>query len=318
MNKLSITLYRKNAPIYLKVLPTRLFVTENTKTNDNSQKLNTDATTNKQENETKDVKEQIEIDQKQSLQDAEKKDISQQAQDEGQHDNNSHKSNRGSRQYFKRSFMDRLKQPTTYVIPISVGILFTIFYTTDYAQKQREAQIKRSQASRVKTVGNPLVGGSFTLMGTDGKVVTNDMLKDRWLLIYFGFTNCPDICPEEMKKIATVMDSLDPELANKITPLFITIDPLRDTAKAVEDYVNDFHPSIVGLIGTPDQIKDITKKYRVYYSIPEDTDRADYLIDHSMYIYFMGPNNQFKDYFARAVLPREMKDRITNIMRSQR
>lgn len=86
-------------------------------------------------------------------------------------------------------------------------------------------------------MGKPLLGGSFTLVGTDGIPVTDSQFRGKYLLIYFGFTNCPDICPEEMKKIATVMDTIDPSLADKIVPIFITLDPGRDSCDAVAEYV---------------------------------------------------------------------------------
>jgi protein SCO1/2 len=82
-----------------------------------------------------------------------------------------------------------------------------------------------------------MVGGSFTLVGTDGVPVTDSQFRGKYMLVYFGFTNCPDICPEEMKKISAVMETLDPKLSDQIAPLFITLDPNRDSCKAVEEYV---------------------------------------------------------------------------------
>lgn len=107
--------------------------------------------------------------------------------------------------------------------------------------------------------------------------------------VYFGFTHCPDICPEELDKMAEMIDEVKKVAGNTLRPIFITCDPARDTPAVMKAYLKEFHPDIIGLTGTWDDIKGICKKYRVYFSTPPDVKPGqDYLVDHSIYFYLMG------------------------------
>lgn len=112
-----------------------------------------------------------------------------------------------------------------------------------------------------------------------------------WLQVYFGFTHCPDICPDELDKMAEIIDRVkDAAKSDKVfQPVFITCDPARDTPDVLRRYLNEFHPDIIGLTGTYEQIKHVCKMYRVYFSTPKDVKKGeDYLVDHSIYFYLMG------------------------------
>lgn len=136
----------------------------------------------------------------------------------------------------------------------------------------------------------PGIGGSFTLVNQDGKTVTEKDFANKYLLVYFGFTYCPAICPTELQKIAEAYSALPKAWQERIQPIFITIDPERDTPEALKNYVSLFMPELIGLTGTQEQIDAVKKAYKVYATkVPEgDT----YTMDHSSFIYFMNMNNQ--------------------------
>ncbi|NUB15225.1 redoxin domain-containing protein [Azospirillum brasilense] len=138
------------------------------------------------------------------------------------------------------------------------------------------------------------IGGPFTLTDQDGKTVTDADYRGKYLLIYFGYTYCPDVCPTELGPMARAMDLLGRQ-ADKVQPMFISVDPERDTVAHLKDYVGLFHPNLVGLTGTPEQVKAAAKAYRVYYAkAPQEGGKPeDYLMDHSSFLYLMGPDGRF-------------------------
>jgi protein SCO1/2 len=135
------------------------------------------------------------------------------------------------------------------------------------------------------------IGGPFTLEAGDGSTVTDRTYRDKWQLIYFGYTLCPDACPTALNDIAGALQQLGP-LAAKVQPIFITVDPERDTPKVVGSYVKAFGDRIIGLTGTPDQIAAAARAFRVYYAKAPDKDAPNgYLMDHSSVIYVMRPGD---------------------------
>ena len=140
---------------------------------------------------------------------------------------------------------------------------------------------------------NAGIGGAFTLEDGNGKAVTDQDFRGRYMLVYFGYTFCPDVCPTTLNAMADAMDRLGPQ-AGKVRPIFITVDPRRDTPSVVKQYVAAFGQDIVGLTGTPEEIAKVAKAYRVYYAEhrtgpgPED-----YAMDHSSVLYLMDPNGGF-------------------------
>jgi protein SCO1/2 len=131
------------------------------------------------------------------------------------------------------------------------------------------------------------VGGAFELTDQHGKAVTDETLKGKYRIVYFGFTFCPDICPTELANITAALDQLGDDAA-KFTPVFITVDPERDTRAVMADYLKSFHPSFVGLTGTPEQIARAAGAYRIFYSkeVPKDAPDA-YTMNHSGHVYVM-------------------------------
>ena len=154
--------------------------------------------------------------------------------------------------------------------------------------------------------GKALIGGAFTLTDKDGKRVTEQDFRGRHMLVVFGYTTCPDVCPAEMQSMANAMDALGGK-AEQVTPVFITIDPERDTVAKVADYVKNFHTRFVGLTGTPEEIKQAAKAYRVYYARADDKGSAtDYLMDHSAFIYLMDRKGEYVTHFAYGASPEKI------------
>lgn len=142
------------------------------------------------------------------------------------------------------------------------------------------------------------IGGPFTLLDSNGQPVTDRTFRGKWMLVYFGYTYCPDVCPTTLNEMAEALDKLGPDAA-KIAPLFITVDPERDTAAVLRNYVKAFDTRIHGLTGSPQQIAAVAREYRVFYQKSDPGKGAkDYLIDHSSLIYVMNPAGQFTAYFS--------------------
>jgi protein SCO1/2 len=141
--------------------------------------------------------------------------------------------------------------------------------------------------------GRSLLGGPFTLVDGNGKTVTDRDFRGKYMLVYFGYTFCPDVCPTTLNAVADAMDKLGPK-ADRVQPVFITVDPKRDTPEVVKQYAAAFGPRIRGLTGTPEQIERVAKEYRVYYREHRTGDGPnDYTMDHSSILYLMGPDGGF-------------------------
>lgn len=147
-----------------------------------------------------------------------------------------------------------------------------------------------------KTEGVADIGGEFKLIDHRGKERTPEDFKGKYLLIYFGYSYCPDICPTALYSMTQALEKLGAQ-ARKIQPLFITIDPQRDTIKALSLYMQNYHSSFIGLTGEEAAIKEAMKAYRVYAKKVDDAAATDYLMDHSSIIYLMDPTGVFVEHF---------------------
>ncbi|MCS6931589.1 MAG: SCO family protein [Acetobacteraceae bacterium] len=139
------------------------------------------------------------------------------------------------------------------------------------------------------------LGGPFRLTDHTGRAVTEADFAGGFSLVYFGFTYCPDVCPTELGTMAAALDLLG-EAASRITPILVTIDPARDTPAQLADYVSRFHPRLVGLTGSESEVAEIARRFRVFYARVHPPDSTEYLMDHSSFIYLVGP-----DFRARAI-----------------
>jgi protein SCO1/2 len=148
------------------------------------------------------------------------------------------------------------------------------------------------------STGTALVGGPFTLTDQDGRKVTDKDFLGKYMLVFFGYTYCPDLCPTELQVMSAALDSLGTK-ADAIQPIFISFDPERDTPEVLKQYVSNFHPRLIGLTGTPQEVAAAAKAYRVYYAkVPNSSAPDTYLMDHSTITYLMDPQGKFLKHFS--------------------
>jgi len=160
--------------------------------------------------------------------------------------------------------------------------------------------VTSAQGPKVETTGTALIGGPFTLVDQNGKTVTDRDFRGKYMLIFFGFTNCPDICPAELQVMSAALDALGSK-ADEVVPVFVTLDPERDTSEVVGTYVKNFGKNFVGLTGSPSAIANAAKDYRVTYSKFEYNGKDvnyRYSIDHSALVYLMDKDGQYLTHFT--------------------
>lgn len=161
------------------------------------------------------------------------------------------------------------------------------------------------------------IGGPFSLVAADGSAVTDKTYRGKWLLVFFGYTYCPDICPTTLNEIAGALDRLGPAVA-RLQPLFITVDPARDTPKVIGAYTAAFDARIVGLTGSPEEIAAVEKEYGAYgVKRSEGATASDYLMDHGTYIYLMDPQGQFVQGFDAGTSAASLAETIGDFMRKE-
>ena len=167
-----------------------------------------------------------------------------------------------------------------------------------------------------ETVEAPIVG-RFELTDANGQRVTEASFAGRYMLVYFGYTFCPDVCPTELAKMAAAIDAFEqaaPALAEKVVPVFVSVDPERDTPERLKDYAGLFHPRLVTMTGTADQLRAIAGAYKVYYAkvYPDGgaTGDADYLMDHGSQIFLMGPDAHYITHFPSGATAKNIADEL--------
>lgn len=169
------------------------------------------------------------------------------------------------------------------------------------------------RAASVATTGTAQIGGPFELVDETGRSVTDQTFRGKWMLIFFGFTYCPDVCPTTLNNIALALERLGDKV-ERLEPLFISVDPERDTPEVVADYTAAFDDRILGLTGTAEQINAVAKAYRVYFNkVPQgDT----YTMDHSAIVYLMGPDGQYVAHFSHQAGGEAMAQKIAEHLES--
>ena len=162
------------------------------------------------------------------------------------------------------------------------------------------------------TLLSSAIGGPFKLVDQNGKTVTNTDLEGKWLLVYFGYTHCPDACPTALNNIALALRDLGAE-KQQVRPIFITVDPERDTSSAMKDYVQAFDAPIVALTGSDAAIAQAAKEYRVYYAKHAEAG-GEYSMDHSSIIYVMDPKGRFTASFTGEDPPEQIAARLKKLL----
>ncbi|QCO55861.1 SCO family protein [Pseudorhodobacter turbinis] len=160
-------------------------------------------------------------------------------------------------------------------------------------------------------VGGATIGGPFTLVDQTGKTVTDADVITKPTLVYFGYTFCPDVCPLDNARNAEAVDILE-EMGVDVTPVFITVDPGRDTPEVMAEFADIMHPKMIGLTGSAEQVKAASQAYKTYFKLHNDDPEDEYyLVDHSTFTYLMLPQTGFADFFKREVTADEMAQRVS-------
>ncbi|MGP6088622.1 SCO family protein [Antarctobacter jejuensis] len=186
-----------------------------------------------------------------------------------------------------------------------VGLMGGVWYVTQRPSgDDRFAQCRQG----VVAGGSDQIGGPFTLVNGAGETVTDQDVITEPTLVYFGYTYCPDVCPFDTARNADAVDLLA-ERGMSTTPVFISIDPERDTPEVVGEFSELIHDKMIGLTGSAEQVKAASLAYRTYYK-KQEGDPEYYLVDHSTFTYLVLPEHGFVEYFRREVTPEQMADRV--------
>ena len=152
-------------------------------------------------------------------------------------------------------------------------------------------------AGESKSEGAALIGGPFSLIDVNGKRVTERDFRGKLMLVFFGYAHCPDVCPTGLQTLSNVMEKLAGD-AGKVVPVFISVDPKRDTPQVLAGYMQNFSPAIVALTGDEKDIASAAKAYRVYYRKAQAGGDEDYTVDHSAFVYLMDREGKYVTHFA--------------------
>ena len=190
------------------------------------------------------------------------------------------------------------------VIALALGLITMVVVNG----REQSAQIAAETGT-----GQPTVGGPFTLTNQDGQVVDQSILKDKWTLVFFGFTYCPDYCPTTLGVLNAVQERMG-DKAKNLQIVFVSIDPERDTPQLLKDYLSSdgFPTGVVGLTGTPEQTAQVAKAYRAFYQKVGEGEA--YTMNHSLTVYLMGPDGQFRSAVAHDLGPDRTVKLIENAM----
>jgi protein SCO1/2 len=188
------------------------------------------------------------------------------------------------------------------VVAAALGVIWFVSQPGD--GDDRFAQCRTAQVAG----GSSQIGGPFELVNSKGETVTDKDVITGPTLLYFGYTYCPDVCPLDNSRNVEAIDILESR-GQMVTPVFISIDPNRDTPEVVGDFAANLHERMIGLTGSPEQVKAASKAYKTYFKRQEG-DEDYYLIDHSTFSYLVFPEDGFVEFFRRDLTPEDMADRI--------
>ena len=160
----------------------------------------------------------------------------------------------------------------------------------------------------------PSVGGPFELIDGDGRKVTERDFRGRHMLVYFGFTFCPDVCPTTLFNASEALVEIGPALASKVRLVFISIDPERDTPDIVKEYAAHFHPGTVGLTGTPEQAAAAARAWRIYYRKADQEEDGSYLVDHSSILFLMDGDGRYVTHFGHEATAADMAAALKRLL----
>lgn len=209
------------------------------------------------------------------------------------------------------------------VAVISIGLALGELYYSGFRDRDSTRYGPETSKATLTRLAPPTHGGPFSLIDHQGRPVSDEDFRGRFMLVFFGYTYCPDVCPTELATMALVMDILGPA-GETVQPLFISVDPERDTVELLGDYVAAFHPRLIGLTGSPEQIAAAAKVYNAFYMkvpLPSDEggtgadgDNPDYGVAHSASIYLVGPDGRMLATYPRGLSPEELAKDIRRFL----
>lgn len=187
---------------------------------------------------------------------------------------------------------------------LGVALAAAYFFMTweEKHDAQRARRYEQQSAVNADIPEGAAIGGAFTLVNQDGKAVTEKDFYGKYMLLTFGYTYCPDVCPTKLQDMALALDNMGND-AKFVQPVFISIDPQRDTPTQMKQYVGLYHNNIIGLTGTIEQIAAVTKAFKIYYKRAEDTGDGNYMMDHSTGIYLLDQDGKFLEVFSEGLEP---------------
>jgi len=197
-------------------------------------------------------------------------------------------------------------------VPLFLFVACALLFVAAASRPARAQEPDQNRAARLMDDlmwGRGHVGGPFELTDHNGKKRTDAEFRGKLLLVYFGYTYCPDVCPADLLQISLALDKLG-AAGDDVQPLFISLDPERDTREVLAQYVSAFHPRLIGLTGTPEQIRKVADAYKVYYAKYKPPDGGVYLIDHSGFTYVVDRDGKYRGFFP----PGTPADRIVQIV----
>ena len=198
-----------------------------------------------------------------------------------------------------------------YTLIALICLAVFLISTTVYILISRNSEGGYANCRGGQVAGN--IGGSFSLINQDGIIVSDKDIINEPSLIYFGYTFCPDICPLDSFRNAEAVTILE-ESGYSVTPIFITFDPERDTAQVLKQFTSYMHPKMIGLTGSIEQIKNVAKKYRVYFKKQNNGDLENYVVDHTAFTYLVLPEIGFVDFFRRDLTAKQLADKVSCFM----
>ncbi len=192
-----------------------------------------------------------------------------------------------------------------FAVATAAALLAAVYFTS------RETPVSETEQARTaEEIAREIVTGEFSLVDGSGRPLTDVDFRGSWLLIFFGYTHCPDVCPTTLGTVALIMDDLGAD-GDALQPLFITVDPARDTPDIVGAYAAAFHPRIIGLTGSEEQVAAAAKSHRAYYARVPLPEAGDYAMDHSAHLYLMDPDGLYATAFSQ-------RDTVESIVQSIR
>jgi len=215
----------------------------------------------------------------------------------------------GTERWWTRFWASRHRAFSKPSLVLCSGVLacLSFYWWTLHKEYEEKKLLKEQEKKTMQEKGRPKMG-FFHAVDTEGQNVTDRDFRGKWLLVYFGFTNCPDICPEVLEKLSEMIDRCKDVVS--IQPLFVTVDPFRDDPARIKKYLQEFHPKFVGLTGSQEQMKKIFATFGVYSrSNPSDED-GDYIVDHTIITYLVDPSGLVLDNFTRS----QDQDRVYDLI----